>query len=231
MDAANIYDELYQTKNFFRFRTWLYAPFIGALFKKAEVSSGAQVLDVGSGQGQFSILLAKQNFEVTGIDDSQQGVNDATAASIKEHVASHGPGSCHFVVGDAMNPGFPHLWDAVFCRAFALYHDGSFGPNGCQTVTAQMLSYLKPGGKLIWTYPSRLSPSPSQRWRWHSLKETKAHFAPRDAKVYFSLRIETLIFGRFAFNPVFSWLAATVCKLSSRRLGGELVAIVTRPLT
>jgi protein-L-isoaspartate O-methyltransferase len=54
MDAGiDRYDDKYRRAHYFRYRQWLYRPFVEALVNKANLRAGCRVLDVGCGQGFF----------------------------------------------------------------------------------------------------------------------------------------------------------------------------------
>lgn len=73
--------------------------------------SPSRILDLGSGTGSLSLLLAADGHEVTGIDFSPAMVAQARAKA----VASGSP--AQFVVADATSPDFePGSIDAIVCR-------------------------------------------------------------------------------------------------------------------
>lgn len=69
-----------------------------------------RVLDFGCGGGEFSILLARKGYDVTGIDFSRTAVKLA-----KEKIAGVGLGNVTFRCRDALSPRLaPVSFDAVF---------------------------------------------------------------------------------------------------------------------
>lgn len=70
-----------------------------------------RILDVGCGAGFFSILLAKEGHQVTGIDLTPDMIKNARILADEEKV------DCEFVVMDAENPDFPdETFDVVISR-------------------------------------------------------------------------------------------------------------------
>lgn len=208
----------------YEYPRWLYEPFIKAVLAKAGVKRGASVLDVGCGWGQFSAMIADCGMVVDGIDSCADAVKEAadTYADLDD--------ACRFWVCDALGYTGPKV-DVVFCRALSLYNKNPYGNDfyAMHNTTVKLLGYLKPGGCIVWLHPSRLAPELSPGWRWHTLADTKYRIFPYNARVYFSSRLETVLFGHWALNPFFTWLAAMEVKLSGRRIGGELLAIIRKP--
>ena len=87
-----------------------------------------RILDVGCGAGFFSILLAKEGHQVTGIDLTPDMIENAKQLAeeelscAKESLGTEGTcakevGSCEFYVMDAENPEFPdETFDLVISR-------------------------------------------------------------------------------------------------------------------
>jgi len=211
-----LYDDFYQDANAFRYRGWLYRPYIRALLKEARAAQDGPVLDAGCGQGQFSEYIAQTGRIVVGADLSETGI---------EYARSHRPRNLEitYLTGNPIDGSWAkNEYAAVFCRSFSPYNDAGFSGN--IEVTKRLLELVRPGGCLIWCYASRLVPQSNQLWRWHSIDEARTHFSSFHAKVYFTLRIECKILGRFAFNRPMSWMAEKACRLLG--IGGDLVAIV-----
>jgi SAM-dependent methyltransferase len=210
------YDALYQDANAFHYRAWVYRPYVRALLKKARTRLGGLVLDAGCGQGQFSEYIAETGRAVLGSDLSETGIEYARS---HRHLKS----DIKYVVGNPIDGSSAKTeYLAVFCRSFSPYNTADFSINS--ETTRRLLELVRPGGCLIWCYASRLLPQTGQEWRWHTVAETRKHFSSFDAKVYFTLRIECRILGRYAFNRPMSWLAEKTCRLFG--IGGDLVAIV-----
>lgn len=220
MNSTSEYDTYYATANHYHFRKWIYGPFVRALIGKSGIKRHTLWVDIGCGQGQFTALLAENGLYAMGVDASNEGVLSARRAN-------SGMNNCVFRADNALTLRNPFdSYDGVFCRAFSLYNVAAL--LGASGVTEKLISYLIPGGAFIWTYPSRLQPLDRQPWQWHTLEDARTHFKPFGGKVYFTLRLECRFLGKFAFNPLCSWIAETICKLSGHRIGGELVAIVRK---
>nr|WP_296156102.1 methyltransferase domain-containing protein [uncultured Blautia sp.] len=70
-----------------------------------------RILDVGCGAGFFSVLLAREGHQVTGIDLTPDMIKNARQLAEEEKV------SCEFQVMDAENPDFPdETFDVVISR-------------------------------------------------------------------------------------------------------------------
>ncbi len=81
------------------------------LLTKSLLTPPASVLDIGCGTGSLSLILAKLNYNVTGIDLSEAMIARAKA---KTEAAGY---SIPFEVMDAFNPDFPpQQFDVIVCR-------------------------------------------------------------------------------------------------------------------
>ena len=97
-----------------------------------------RILDVGCGAGFFSILLAKEGHQVTGIDLTPDMIKNARLLAEEEKV------SCEFQVMDAENPEFPdETFDVVISRnlTWTLPH--------VQHAYQEWIRVLKKGGILL----------------------------------------------------------------------------------
>ena len=97
-----------------------------------------KILDVGCGAGFFSILLAKEGYQVTGIDLTPDMIKNARLLADEEKV------SCEFQVMDAENPEFPdETFDVVISRnlTWTLPH--------VQHAYQEWIRVLKKGGILL----------------------------------------------------------------------------------
>lgn len=215
---ADAYDKKYRRGHYFTYREWLYRPFVKALVKKANLRAGCSVLDVGCGQGFFSRLFADLGLRPVGIDISTEAIRSAE----RDYCSS----GARFEVGDVLSLKYQGAYDCVFARGLSLYNSPEFDQT--HDVTDVLLACLKAGGVMIFDYHTKLCPRrKSESWIYHSFSDAKKHFSSYPgAKVYFSLRIETLLFGSYAFRFPFSRLAALISR--SIGIGGELIAFVPR---
>jgi SAM-dependent methyltransferase len=210
------YDRKYTTPNFFGDRRWLYRPFIKALVKKTRLKPGMSLLDAGCGQGFFTTLFAEEGINALGVDLSSVGIEVAKKSSELPQA--------QFQVGDILQLPFERQFDCVFIRSCSLYNTTTFSSD--TSVTDQMMRYLRPGGLLIFDYYSRLSPRVhADGWLYHSMAQVKAHFKNySNHEVYFSLRFDALLLGRFAFSPFISYIANFISRKTG--IGGDIVVIV-----
>jgi SAM-dependent methyltransferase len=174
------------------------------------------LLDAGCGQGFFTSLFAECGLDALGVDISVQGIKQATA--------NHGPGGAQFAVGDVCNLPCAGAFDCVYTRSCSLYNESNFAED--RHITEALLKYVKPGGVLIFDYYTNLCPrKKSEAWIYHSMAATKQHFAHYSgSKVFFSLRLDTVVLGSFAFS--LSRANAMASRISG--LGGDLIAIVPK---
>jgi SAM-dependent methyltransferase len=217
-EIKEAYDRHYQTPNYFRDRRWLYRSFVGALVRKARLAPNANLLDAGCGQGFFTSLFAERGMLTLGVDLSSIGI------AIAER--TYGSSIAKFQIGNILELPFEKKYDCVFTRSCSLYNTDTF--SSCTRVTDQLLRYVKPGGVLIFDYHTRLVGNlPSANWRYHNIAEAIKHFSRYPvAEVYFSLRLETCLIGKFGFSPLSSRFSQHLSRTLG--IGGELVAFVRR---
>jgi SAM-dependent methyltransferase len=217
-ELAQSYDDSYRQSNYFKYRLWLYRPFVRALVRRVGLKPGDSLLDAGCGQGFFTSLFADYGISAIGIDVSAAGVAAAREAYLSPRVT--------FEVGDVLELEWRNEFDCVFSRSCSLYNSTDFETK--REVTDRLLAYVRPGGVLIFDYYSNLGAKEvSQQWIYHSLKNVQEHFSSYSgSEVYFSLRIDTMILGRLSLSRP----ASRICALLSRGLGigGELVALVRK---
>jgi SAM-dependent methyltransferase len=219
-NLADAYNEMYRQPNFFRYRDWMYRPYIRALAQKAGLAKGSRVLDIGCGQGFFTRLFADLGMHAVGVDISAEAVRSA--------IYEHGSSGARFEVGDATNLPYENAFDCVFLRSCSLYNSGDFETN--REVTDMLLKYAKQGGVLIFDYYSKLRKrKDNERWRHHSLAAVKNHFSRwPQARIFFSLRLDGIVLNTLALSTPMTWLAVLANR--STGIGGELVAIIPKSL-
>ena len=104
-----------------------------------------KILDIGCGAGFFSILLAKEGHQVTGVDLTPDMVERARFLALEEGISEDiAEGSCRFMVMDAENPEFAdESFDVVISRnlTWTLPH--------ADRAYEQWIRVLKKGGCLI----------------------------------------------------------------------------------
>ena len=214
--AADDYSEKYLRDNYFGYRIWMYRPYIRAIARRARIPKRGRVLDAGCGQGFFSSLFGRLGFQTLGVDTSAEGIQSA--------IANFGSALVSFQVGDILSMNAPRIYDCVFCRSCSLYNTENI-ENSRETTDA-LLGMVKPGGVLVFDYYTKLSPrKASSSWIYHSLAVVRRHFNryPR-SRVYFTLRIDTLFFGRLSFTLPLYWLSRVISTTTG--IGGDIVALV-----
>lgn len=100
--------------------------------------NGLDILDMGTGAGFFAFLLSEQGYRVTGIDLSEEMIQQAEKAAQERGAAAD------FYVRDAENPGFaPESFDAIVTRnlTWTLPH--------LETAYRAWFALLRPGGALV----------------------------------------------------------------------------------
>jgi SAM-dependent methyltransferase len=218
-NKAPTYNEKYRGACYFKYRNWLYRPFAEALIRKAKLRQGSSILDVGCGQGFFTSLFADLGLKSVGVDISEEGIRFAER--------EYGKSGAIFAVGNVLSLGCEGHYDCVFVRGLSLYNSTEF--KRTRSTTDILLTYLKPGGVLVFNYHTKLSPKrKSETWVYHSLSDVAEHFsAYPGARIYFSLRVETLVLGTWAFCFPFTFSTALISRTTG--VGGELIVFVPRP--
>ena len=109
---------------------------------------GPRLLDVGSGPGHISLELARNGFDVTGLDLSPESVAGA------QRIATDNPytedfGSLTYVEGSVMEWQPDELFDTIsFVGSLHHFDDPA-------VVLDRVKSFLRPGGRLIAVEPAR----------------------------------------------------------------------------
>ena len=98
------------------------------------IPEGGRVLDMGMGEGRNAVFLARKGFKVTGIDISSVAIKKANLLASEYGVRIQS------IVASLNNYNIePNTYDAILCF---YYVDRS--------LTEKMISWLKPGGVLIY---------------------------------------------------------------------------------
>jgi ubiquinone/menaquinone biosynthesis C-methylase UbiE len=108
-------------------------------FSMFKAEKGMKVLDVGCGTGNFSVKLAQEGCQITGIDISEEMLKIAREKASKNHDLS-----MEFKLMDVNQLDFDDAtFDAVFSMtAFEFIKEPAHG-------YAEMFRVLKPGGQLL----------------------------------------------------------------------------------
>ncbi len=131
--------------------------------------AGDKVLDVASGSGELSLLVAKKGCLVSGVDLSEDGIKFARRLLQRAGI----PGD--FKIGDAEHLPYPDgYFDKVICSS-ALEHFS----NDVQALQ-EMKRVLKPGGKLVLTVDSLNYPINDKLKALHKAVFSVVHYYTRD---------------------------------------------------
>ena len=103
------------------FQGSVFAPFTLQLFTQAGIKPGMRVLDVGSGSGDVSFLVADlvgKDGHVLGVDRSAEAVERARARAIRRNYSN-----VSFALGDPSAMPFDQPFDAIVGRFVLMYQD------------------------------------------------------------------------------------------------------------
>jgi ubiquinone/menaquinone biosynthesis C-methylase UbiE len=108
--------------------------------------NGARVLDIGVGEGQSSVLLARAGAQVTGIDISSEALARATELAKRCGVKPE------FIQMAGEELRFPDAsFDAILC--ISAYHHMDL-----ERATAEFVRVLRPGGRVVMIEPLATNP-------------------------------------------------------------------------
>lgn len=212
------YEFNYRRPNFFGYKNWVYRPFIRSVMRVAGVRPGHRILDIGCGQGYFSRLISELGANVTGVDLSPTGIEAARN--------SYSTDRLNFELADFNDLTHKESYDGIVARAFSLYNTRDFPHD--RSITSAILELVKPGGVFVFLYNTKYKNSPTDSaWTYHTLKDVRTHFSDyEDVRIYFSLRLETLILGKYGFNALFTRLNTIAAKTLGG--GGEFIVILRK---
>lgn len=188
------------------------------MVKRAGLKGGSSVLDAGCGQGFFTWLFADLGFAAVGVDISIEGIH----AAEREYSSS----PARYVVGDIRHLELDGQFDCVFTRSCSLFNSQAF--DEFHDATDRLLTYVKPGGILIFDYYTKLNRRKTSRsWIYHPLAVAIKHFSHYpQAQVFLSLRFDTIALGSLAFTSPVTRINALLSRYTG--IGGELVALVKK---
>jgi len=196
-----------------------------AVFAYLRPRAGMNVLDIGCGTGNYSLVLAQKGLKVTGIDISPQMLAQARAKAEKENLA------IKFIIADAMALPFPNNF---FDRVLAVSSVEFLPDLGAALNEAYRV--LKQGGRLVvgtigrnsawgryYTEKARRdSKSVYRQARFYTLQELKNAMPGKDA------RARTVLFVPPDFNYKSEqeiWETEAAAAKSGRTDGGFIVAV------
>lgn len=202
---------------------WLKWATIHHAFRTLEVPPGATVLDIGSGSGWASLLLAEAGYQPTGVDLAPGNI------TLAELHAKRWNSPARFEAADMDTLDLGRLFDAV------LMFDALHHVDDPAAVVQRVAGHLRPGGWAIFGEPSVLHLiSPNARavsrekgwiengigvralrgWcRAAGMPETRRFFEPtrpyHDRVRGFAWELVRLVAANVAFAPSYAvWLAA-----------------------
>jgi len=115
------------------------------LIKVLNCAAGAHVLDVPCGNGRLSFELAKRGLRVTGVDISEEFVNEARALKRSLDPSAHADGT-DFILGDMRNIEGESIYDGAYCfgNSFAFMEHADM-----EKFLRGVAQALKPGARFI----------------------------------------------------------------------------------
>ena len=115
------------------------------LCKRAGISEGMRVLEIGSGAGDVALMLA----EIVGIGGQIIGVdvNADILDTARQRAADVGWRNIEFIAGDARNLDFPSKFDAIVGRFVLMYMADPV------EAFAKLMTHLKSGGIVAFQEP------------------------------------------------------------------------------
>ncbi|HEX2681523.1 MAG TPA: methyltransferase domain-containing protein [Candidatus Dormibacteraeota bacterium] len=145
----------------------MFGPYTRRLFEDAGIGLGMKVLDVGSGAGDVSLILADMvgpSGTVIGVD-----INSELLKSARARADAAGLMNVIFRVGDARAIGLDHDFDAVVgrCVLFFITEPSS--------LVRRLAEHVRPGGVIAFQEPGNATLQPSamppsalldQVWSW-----------------------------------------------------------------
>lgn len=213
------YDSMYCKEDYFNNRKWINRIYVKNLIRKAGLPKKSTVLDVGCGQGHFSYLFNQNEMTVLGIDLCETGVLCAQ----KQYEGE----TLHFAVCDAFKLPASTEFDCIFTRSLSLYNTDCI--EQIREITRRLMDHVTPDGLFIFSYNQNFSKKKKMdEWKVHSLRNMKLYFSEyQNRKIYFSSKADGLLFGKWAFNPLFSQI--NICASRYFGLGGEMVCFIKKP--
>lgn len=132
------YEYQYQDSTLIHTYSYLAVPLLSMLSEKAK--SKARVLDLGCGNGSLSHMIAQQDYEVVGIEESTSGIA----------IARLNFPDCQFIQGSIYDPPKAELLNAFDVVIAVEVIEHLFYPKELVRLARKL---LKPGGQLILTTP------------------------------------------------------------------------------
>ena len=115
------------------------------LCKRAGITKGMRVLEIGSGAGDVALMLAKlvgQEGQVVGVD-----VNSVILKTARQRATEADVGNVEFIAGDARGLAFSDKFDAIVGRFVLMYMADP------REAFAELVTHLNPGGIVAFQEP------------------------------------------------------------------------------
>jgi ubiquinone/menaquinone biosynthesis C-methylase UbiE len=150
--GVTAYEQLYQQGGFGydakidHWRAWVKKHYIAEF----GISSKMKVLDVGCGDGFWSMLLAENKIDVSGIDRSAAGI-DMARRRVRKGT---------FVEGDLNEPlpFKPTSFDVLFIRGLSTFGSPTIGDENTFLQLSNIIRVLKPTGMMLVSNYSEVTP-------------------------------------------------------------------------
>jgi ubiquinone/menaquinone biosynthesis C-methylase UbiE len=202
-------------------------------FLREHCHEGVRVLDFACGNGENGLFAAQQGADVTGIDISPEGVENANLNAKEAGVDSH----CRFEVMDGENLTFKDDSFDVIVEYGALHHVE------LDRALSEMRRVLKPTGAMICVEALRHNPlihgyrrlTPHLRTKWEvdhilgvdSLDTVREHFREVDVRFFHLAALAAVPFRKTRFfQPLRRALDAIDAKLLSSPSVGRFAWIM-----
>ena len=191
------------------------------VFRRAGISAGMHVLDIGSGAGDVAIIAARlvgPSGSVLGIDRSEDAVRRASARA-----AAGGHGMCRFFVAGADAFQTDQRFDAIVGRLVLMYLD-----DPAQALRS-LLRHLRPGGVAVFhEIILNSTQAPSGALADRVMQWVIAAFERAGAEVDMGLKLDATF--RAAGLPAPETCAAGRLVAGAHSAGYAVLAEVTRSL-
>jgi ubiquinone/menaquinone biosynthesis C-methylase UbiE len=120
------------------------------LIKVLQCKKGSHLLDVPCGNGRLSLELARRGYRVTGVDLSEEFIEEARASSVSHPPAHAGDtdfmASAEFILGDMRQIEGDEIYDGAYCFGNSF---GFLKYSDMEGFLSGVCRALKPGARFI----------------------------------------------------------------------------------
>lgn len=152
-EYARFYDSLYADKDYVA-----ESEYLARSLRKHGCPEGASILDLGCGTGGHAILLARDGYEVTGVDRSPEMIEGARSKAAAEQA------NIDLIVGDMRSLDLGRTFNAVIAMFAVIGYQLTNDDLVAALTTAR--KHLNPGGLFVfdaWFGPAVLANKPDAR--------------------------------------------------------------------